>query len=539
MAPPGPGAPHPAPAAKGGKGPLIALIAAAVLLVIALAVSFIPFPHSSDGGPTAAFRAQQELDKVVFKFGQTAGAKFSGTLKYTYTTSTNPTEDSIEFKNLVVSSANNSEGTIKLDTQEAQYRQIGNNVYANGPKEFWTKLIPNAPTSLDLDSVASKWADTDGTGLLWLGSFLSPRKLAGRLAIGDSAASTSLGQELPAPNNGLPDARFWPTSDPKVTMTGNSITVGSMTTTFDPESKEVTHIKGSSTTADGIKYTIDTDVAPMTDNDREKLFANERSFAPELLAVPAPGIGVRDPMMSAVSNAGSCTSALCQFAWDLQGKLRSDTYRTGYINYGMNVSFTANGNAVASPCSKVVRVDFGSTTRANCDAVNLGNLPNGTSIRANVSNSKYLPFNTKTSDNLSNIIDKNEAAAKQQITLVRTGTKRPGDATKYNYQITDMPSVYAVKQGDYEFDGFGPAGSFLITLSTGYDQHVNGGVFDPNWAGTKTLLEQAKQQVAAAGNIHIVWFTAEENTATAAKALLASAGITDQKVDVYYSKLES
>lgn len=531
---PVPPAPIGPPGSQRSKLPLIALIAAAALLVVALVVAFIPFPRSADGGPTTAFRAQQELDKVVFKFGETNGAKYTGKITYSYTDSSSTPEQTIEFKNLVVASSNNAEGTVTQSNQEAQFRQIGNNVYANGSKEFWSKLIGNPPSYLDLDAVASKWADTDATGLLWLGSFLSPRKLSGRLAIGDTSVGANLGQELDAPNKGLPDARFWPTSDPKVTMTGNTITVGSMTTTFDPETKSVTHIKGSSS-SEGIKYTIDTAVAPMTDNDRDKLFANERSFAPELVSVPAPGIAVRTPLLNSVAG-GTCNNAVCEFNYDLQGKLSSDKYRTGYINYGLNVTFTANGTPVGGTCNKVVRVDFGTTARAQCNAMNLGSLPNGTSIRPNSSGSKYLPFNTKSADDLTRIINDNETAAKKKITLARSGTKSAGAPTSYNYTITDMPSVYVVDQGGYLFDGFGPSGSFLVALSTGYNQHVNGGVFDPSWSGTTTLREQATKQVTAAGGTQIVWFMAEENAATAARALLASAGITDKQILVLYSK---
>ncbi len=531
---PGPtdlGAFAPSQTKPSGKGPLIALILGAIALVAALVVSFIPFSRSADGGATVAFRAQQELDKVVFKFGETGGAKYSGKITYSYLDTPSSGERTINFKNFVVAGSNSAEGSITQDGQEAQYRQIGNNVYANGSKDFWTKLLGKVPEGLDLDSVATKWADTDGSGLLWLGSFLSPRKLAGRLAIGDTSTSTSLGQELDQPNKGLPDARFWPTSDPKVTLTGNSITVGQMTTTFDPKSKAITHIKGDSK-SDDIKYHIDADVTPMSDNDRDKLFANERSFAPELVAVPAPGVPISSPRIRGVAG-GSCTTMVCEFLLDLQGKPASDRFRTGYVNYGLNVTFTANGAPDGGTCNKVVRVDYGAMGRAQCDATDL---PPNANVRAITGASKYLPFNTRTANEFTEIINNSEAAAKKKVTLARTGTKRPGSPMAYNLQITDMPSVYVVKQGDYQFDGFGPSGAFLVTFSTGYDQHVANGAFDPAWSGTETLKSQAAKQVAAAGGTEIVWFFAEQNSADAARRLLDSAGITNKQILTLFSK---
>lgn len=520
-------------AGRVGKAPVIIVCVMALIAVIAVIVALIPFPTSGEGGPTTAFRAQQELDKVVFKFGETSGAKYSGSITYSYDETPSVPEQTIKFSNLVVTASSNAEGTVTQNDEEAQYRQIGNNVYANGTKQFWSKLLGRVPDGLDLDSVASKWADTDGSGMLWLGSFLSPRMLAGRLAIGD-APSGGLGQELDFPNKGLPDARFWPTSDPKVALNGNTITVGSMTTTFDEESKAITHIKGSSS-SDGIKYRIDTDVSPITDNDRDKLFANERSFAPELTSVPAPGIAVKDTRPD-FAPGGSCTTSRCEFPMDLHGTLVTDKHRTGYINYGITVTFANNDRPVGGSCTRVVRVDFGATARTQCDAVNLpSDLPNGARIKP-VPKVAFLPFNTKSPADLSRIIDNNETASKKKITLARSGTKRPGSPTSFNYDITDMPSVYVVKQGDYQFDGFGPSGAFLVALSTGYEQHVVNGGFDPSWSGTTTLREQAAKQVAAAGGTEVVWFMAEEKAVPAARALLDAAGITDRQIIVYYSK---
>ncbi|GAB18975.1 hypothetical protein GOEFS_071_00190 [Gordonia effusa NBRC 100432] len=532
--PPGPVPAGPAPftpvsATKKSKLPLITLVIGALLLVVALVFSFYPFARSADGGPTSAFRAQQELDKVVFGFAQSTGAKYTGSITYSFVNSPNTPERTINFKNLVVASNNNAEGGLSIDGVEAQYRQLGNDVYANGSKTFWTKLMPSVPETLDLDSAASKWVAADSTGLLWLG-FLAPRRFAGRLAIGDTSKNIALGQELESPNKGLPDARFWPTSDPTIKKTDNSITAGTMTTTFDPETKAITHIKGSGVSQGTTKYKIDASVAPVTENDLSKLFANERSFAPELTAVPALGLRPQTPMFKKV-DGGQCTPARCEFIYDVQGKLTTTRSLTGYFNYGVTGTFTANNAPVGGTCNKVVRVNFNTTGRVQCDAVNLGNLPNGTSIRPKFE-SKYLPFITSSAADISRIIDNNEKSVKKELKFARTGSKRSGGPTTYNSQVTDMPSAYVVEQGGYQFDGFGPSGSFLVSFSPGYDQHVNGGVFDPSWAGTTKLREQAAQQVKAAAGTEVVWVMAEQNAAVAARALLASAGITSSQIVV-------
>ncbi|MFW0791371.1 hypothetical protein [Gordonia sp. CPCC 205333] len=526
-APAAPAFPGPTPAKQNSKLPLIALIIGGILLVVALVVAFIPFPHSADGGPTSAFKAQQNLDKALFGYAQSSGAKYSGSITYSFIDSTNSPEQTIEFKNLVVASNNNAEGTITMGGQEAQYRQLGNNVFLNTTKQFWTNLMKPVPEALDLDSVQSKWASADSAGLLWLG-FLAPRRFAGRLAVGDQ--NQGLGQELDSPNKGLPDARFWPTSDPKVTQEGNNITVGTLTTTFAPDSHAVTHIKGNGIAQGTLKYKIDTSVSPVTDNDLNKMFANARSFAPELAAVPAPGLRPQTPLLKRVEG-GSCAVPTCEFLYDVQGKLTSTRAITGYLNYGIHATFTANNRSVGGTCDKVVRVAVGTTARTQCDATNLGNLPGGTLIRPNIS-AKYLPFVTSTPADISRIIDNNEKSVKKKLTFERSGNKRPGSASKYNSQITDMPSSWIVKQGGYAFDGFGPSGSYLVTMSTGYDQHLKGGVFDPSWSGTQKLRDQAAQQVKAAEGTEIAWAFAEENSAAAARVLLLAAGITPQQITV-------
>ena len=63
---------------------LPALVAAVgvIALVAALVVSFIPFSKAGASAPTAAFRAQADLDAVLFKLATSPAAKFTGKLDY-------------------------------------------------------------------------------------------------------------------------------------------------------------------------------------------------------------------------------------------------------------------------------------------------------------------------------------------------------------------------------------------------------------------------------------------------------------------------
>ena len=44
----------------------VALAVGAIAAVVAVVVSIIPFSHSGTAEPTAAFRAQSDLDEVLF-----------------------------------------------------------------------------------------------------------------------------------------------------------------------------------------------------------------------------------------------------------------------------------------------------------------------------------------------------------------------------------------------------------------------------------------------------------------------------------------
>ncbi|GAC68215.1 hypothetical protein [Gordonia soli] len=524
---------------KSNTIPAVILGGGVLAVVVALALSFIPFSSQGSAGPTQAFRAQQDLDQVAFKLAGNAGARYTG--KITYGIGGDTDTNTVEFKNLLVTSSKNTEGTVISNGNQAQYREIGNFYFANGPSAFWSSLLAFRKNGevLDLAPVDNKWASLDYTAFPDLGYLLSPRQLAGRIANAERVSRPSLGLELPTPNKGLPDARYWPTSDPTITAIGNDkVKVNDVTTTFDPNTKTVTHVSGE-IKVDRTSYTIDTSVEPLGADDISKVFASERSIAPELTNVPAPGVAPL-PSPINVNRGGECNPVRCGFDVNVSGALNPviKAPLRGRINYGINLKFEVNGRPageVGGSCDRIVSVPIGGATRTRCDATNL---PASGGVVKSKTTYKFLPFLDYNLADLNQYIDENEKSAKQKVTMVRTGAKQPGTAADYNDQITGLPSSYAIEQNGYLFDGLSPTGKLHVLLSPGYAEHVTNGVFDPTWEGTATLTEQLKKQVQAAGDIDVIWWVSEAAAVPAVRALIASANIDPADVIVYNTPLD-
>ena len=126
---------------------LPALVAAVgvIALVAALVVSFIPFSKAGASAPTAAFRAQADLDAVLFKLATSPAAKFTG--KLDYKASRTGVSGTVEFTDLTATSSNNVQGTISVGGQQGEYRQIGNRYFVSAPQAFWPPLLTSEPVS--------------------------------------------------------------------------------------------------------------------------------------------------------------------------------------------------------------------------------------------------------------------------------------------------------------------------------------------------------------------------------------------------------
>ncbi|MGK2320544.1 hypothetical protein [Gordonia rhizosphera] len=517
----------------------LVFVLSVVVLVAALVVSLIPFATDGSAGPTSAFRAQQELDAVAFELGGSPGARYSGTLT---TTGAGGPPRKVEFTDLTVASTKNAEGDITYDTSTAQYRQIGNYRYLKGPAQLWTDLFDGAPIlrQLDLKVTENRWTNLRYSGLPDLGYLLSPALLAGRIGNAERIRAPSAGPELPAPNQGLPDARFWPTSDPEITaIDDDTIRVGTLATTFDPQTKQVTHIEGEFASS-GTQVDIDADVTLLGADDLTAMFTDERSLLPDLTSVPAPAVPLASDAVTA-RGVGACTPASCPFLITATGTLDAEVAEdmrgvTGHVNYGLTTTFTVDDaapGAVGGTCTRVVSAPFGGRTQTTCAATRL---PAGTRVVRPNTAIEYLPFIDTTEADLASYLDSQEQSSELPITMERTGAKK-GDAARYNDQVVGFPSSYVVRQGDYLFDGVGPEGNLIVSFAPGYAEHVTAGRFDPAWPGTALLTEQLTKQVAAAGDRDVTYVAAEPATAAALRALVVAEGIAPGKVGVFATPL--
>ncbi len=507
----------------------IVLGVGALALIIALVLSFVPFSSAGTVEPTPAFRAQKSLDEVLFKLATSPAAEFTGKVTYRYDDERG--EGTVEFDDLIVTTSNTAEGTITLGSQQGEYRQIGNNPFISAPGALWTELLVDAEkTNLDTGPLDNKWASTRFTSMPRLGTILGPDNLAGDIGNIESGDPPALGAELPTPNKGTPDARRWPTTDPPIEFVGDDkVKIGAWEVTFDPETKNVTNVKGQSVQGP-VTYDIDAAVSLQPADQAQKVFANQRALVPDLVSVPAPGLWMEQPVVSS-RQTGACTTSSCAFDYTVQGSPYADDVR-GHFNYGLTLNFAVGNRppgAVGGECKVVLRVDFGRDGTTRCAATNL---PPDTNIASRYTFT-YLAFIDSTETELNDLIDNNEKQTNTEIVYVRTGNKEPEQA-RFGASVTGLPSYYAIKRGDYIFDGIGTDGNMHITFGEGYREHIVGGTFDPSWEGTEVLRKQMEQQVTAAGDAQVVYFVAEEETASALRALIAAENQSDNISAFYY-----
>ncbi|MGW0038222.1 hypothetical protein [Gordonia sp. NPDC003376] len=513
----------------------------AVAVIVALVLSFIPWSASGAAEATPAFRAQSSLDQVAFQYGSSPGARYNGTLVQKY----GSTSETYQLADLTVTLSNNASGQVTVDGQRADYTQIGNYAFAKAPTAFWQKLL-SADTLQDVDLAPfdNAWAGAEWA-MPSLGSILSPQIMAGRIGNADLVSPPTLGAELASPNANSPDARFWPTSDPPIeTLADDKVRAGKWEITFDPSTKAITHLKGEYATPSGrTTYQLDTDVTPLPVDQLNSMFDEQRGLTSQLASVPAPGMLLEDLPNARLGildwkQTGDCTNVACGYDFTVSGTPKSnDDAVPGHVNYGLTINFIVNSQpagALGGTCTPVVRVDFGRTGSTRCVATNLGS--GGGSLRPNVKLT-YLPFLDYGAADLTDYLKSNQEATQRQFTMQRTGTKRP-DAANYNFYIAGLPSSYVIKRGDYLFDGYGPRGAYLVAFAPGYADHVTGTAFDPSWAGTTTLRDQMTKQVAAAGDGRIVYYSPEQKTVDALKAMVTQAGLGDH-ITVYLAEQES
>ncbi|MDL9937977.1 hypothetical protein QSJ18_14580 [Gordonia sp. ABSL1-1] len=499
----------------------IVLAVGVVAAVVAVIVALIPMGKSGAAEPTAAFRAQASLDEVMFKLLNAPAVKYTG--KFDYQTGQG-TSGAVEFTDLTATASNSVQGTVRIAGQQGEYRQLGNVEYLSAPVALWNSLLSdNQRNSLDTTPLNNKWASPTYTSLPSIGVQLSSNNVAGnvlnteRSLPADQQPELPASLELPAPNKGLPDARFWPTSDPPVTFVGdNVVRVGDAEVTFNPETKDVTHIKNK---YKWFSYTItlDTDVTLLKSEQAKTLFANQEAILNDLVSVPAPGLVPSGGVNSAVRlNAAGCDGLRCTWNVTANGaQTATGSSTAGHFNFGLTATYTLNGRPIPGTCNLVLRADFGTVARNRC----VVSVPGAGTVRIMPTNT-YLGFLDQSAEELRKYLTETEERTNSRNEFVRTGYKKLDAALYGSINVNVLPSFIAIDKGGYLFDGVSPRGSLTITFANGYASHVTGGRFDPNWPGTDTLKRQLGEQVKAANGTKVIYFAAERDTATALQAMV-------------------
>lgn len=510
------------------KAPL-AVALAALVLVAAVIVSFIPFARTGSGGPGPNFTALRAADEIAFQMAGKSGIKYSGSFTSggsKYGMASNPSrEKTFEFTDLVVTTSGNAEGTLIFAGHRAQYRVLANRTFVNAPSSFWKAVLAAPSDGYDWANVDDKWVMSKGSGVPNLSALLAPLNMGMRLVTPTVSSASAPGPAVDPDEPRLPDSRFWATQVPDVELTGNTFTIDDLTTTFDPKSRDVTRIVGLYR-----NYTesakLDLTVQPASDAATGKVYTGGRALIPELAAVPVIAATPAIERPSA-KRMGPCSTSGCVFDVTLTGSLmNASTVVEGYTNYGVKSSVVAGESTLTSDCDRVVRVPLKQDVTYRCTA---HGAPPGSTVSVSFTDTKFLPIATYSTAMLTADVDNNQKAGATSPKLVRTGSKL-SDAEKYNFQVTGNPSTIGVRAGDYTFDGFSPSGKYYVALAPGYADHVKDGSFDEAWSGYSTLVSQARRQVDAASGTAIIWYVGEHEAVDAFGKLLSTAGVSSIEV---------
>ncbi|MFW0791370.1 hypothetical protein [Gordonia sp. CPCC 205333] len=510
--------------AKRGR---LLLILAAVVLALAIITSFIPLSRSGSGGPEVNFAAQRASDTIAFKMAQLPGAKYSGSFTYggkKYNSTSDPgTERTWKFTDLVVSASGNAAGTLEYDGNRAQYRVLANFTFVNASTAFWKSLLPNQSEGLDWANINNKWVASRDAGVPNLGALLSPQNLGLRLVSPSVGTASAPGPEVVPGEAKLPDTRYWPTRVPQVKLSDDSFTIDELTTTFDPETQNVTKVAGLYRNyVESAKISLAVEYVDRTAID--KVFTSGRALAPELAEVPvvAAKPTIEQP---AARQIGNCASTACTYEIQVGGTLsNAEAAITGYSNFGVKSLFRdRSGSTFPSDCDRVIRVPLNKFAKYRCT---VRGISAKTAAPPTFKGTTFLVFAIYSTDMLTEGVDANQSASSATPRPVRTGSKTAGPVEKYNFQVTAMPSTIGVRVGDYVFDGFSPSGKLYIARSAGYSEHVKAEQFDKTWAGYSVLVRQGKEQLAAAKYRPIIWYVAEPDAVQAFRNLIKAEGLS-------------
>ena len=506
-----------------------ALVAA--LIVMVLVIVLVPRSTSGHAAPTAAVETQNRLNNALLPMADAPGVRYDGEVVVGGT--------SIPVKELEVTAAGDVHGKVALNNQPAEILQIAGSTYVKAPAAFWDAR--NADNQGEVKHQSSAAADTwslvapDFFGIDF-GSALRPSTFAlasldenERLA--SSTGQSSQAQTTPADQQ-APDERKKSDQDPtglKLSAPesdGQTVQAGDNLFRLNPDGS-IFGVAGTvpnqpldRPTTNKLKVTL------LTNSEVISFYSTVQGFGDVLSKVPAPEVNVPKPS----GNLATCSNTFCILEYTFTNSMPGAD--RGTVTVQQTSTLTVNG-ASAGTCTRTIVMQMNGNGNSSCPFT----------FPAPGSGVQQINYHAESDFEISATAEKDVQVIVQAAEKGRDiSTKQPGHwypggykatpaARGYNQQISGVPSGFVYMVGDVPFDGREPDGTLLMTAAPGYDNHVlPNGQFDPSWAGTGELLDQAKKAKSAAGDQPLRWVFSESKSADAMQKLLADNQISGVQV---------
>jgi hypothetical protein len=495
--------------------------------LIAVVVAIFVLPRSIDGSASAPppILAEKDLSAMAGGLASQPGAKYTG--------SVSSNRDKINLTEVVVSAAGDLSGTIKVGGESAEIIGVAGQTYAKGSAGFWKGQLTDTP-KVNYEAVATGWAKLDPSTFPDLGRMLAPANLAGALA-GDNEFRDMHTKGSATGLVGTPDSRFLPAGLPAMVAEENDVVaVGGALRITPSGDAGVSAVSGPISTVDGSTgerttggdTTVDVDLQVQDVGPTEvgRLYSTIGEQAATLAHVPAPYLRPDFDASGFRLTVSPCSPPVCEYI--VSYVAATPGAGAGSITVVGEMTLTLNGRPIGGTCAHTVTVALNGRTETRCPFT----VPNEDGTLKGDVTYVFTTFVDQDWAVLERTLTANRQAATAESagTWVRAGFKGDARARDYNTQITGVPSTFTYDVDGYAFDGRAPDGTLLMTFATGYAEYIDpDGLLSDDWDGTELLLDNAEEQLEAAGSSPVRWVFAEPDAADAAAETLRAHGIRD------------
>ena len=492
-----------------------AALAAAVLgLVVVLVAIFLPRTTDGSASAPAPILVHNTLTERAGHFAAQTGAKYTG--------SVSSDRDKINLDEVVVSSAGDLSGRIKVGGEAAEIIGANGQTFAKGSAGFWKGQLADTP-KINYEAVATGWAELDPTVFPDLGRVLAPPNLAGAVAGDDRLFDL----KTRGPADGLigtPDVRYRPAGLPAVVAEGDAVVVAadSLRITMQDDGG-ISSVSGPLPAAGGNVFDVDLQIQKAGPNEVGRVYDTIGEHTDALTHVPAPHIRPDFAASGFRLSVSPCSPPVCEYIVTYVASTPSPP-GPGSATVVGDMTLTLNGRPVGGTCAHTVTVPLNGKAEARCPFT----VPNEDGRLEGDVTYVFTTFLDQDRGVFENALGANRKAA----TSAAAGAWKPAgfkdsrQARDHSRQVTGVPTTFVYEVNGYAFDGRAPDGTLLMTFGPGYADNVDrAGRLDAGWEGTEVLLAHADQQLQAAGSTPVRWAFAEPEVADAVAKTLQSQGI--------------